>query len=183
MAAAERLFSEYGYHVVNSNQIAKEAGVSVGSFYSYFKDKKSLLLEILDSFYSRFRDTIFNLPGDIDPSTLPLKTAIRHYIQNTFSAFEIAPDFMRATYSMLYYDPDVQKLYKEGEKLEKEKIRELFHRAGDKISVKDKDAAVMVVYSATANIAHRLILLGLEMDKQRLIEELIEMLTAYLSKQ
>ena len=41
IAAAERLFSEKGYYNTNSKEIAKAANVSIGSFYSYFKDKKA----------------------------------------------------------------------------------------------------------------------------------------------
>lgn len=30
----------------SSNEIARQAGVSIGTFYSYFEDKRSLFLEI-----------------------------------------------------------------------------------------------------------------------------------------
>ena len=40
---AARLFAENGYYNTNSIKIAKEAGVPVGSFYTYFRDKKSPL--------------------------------------------------------------------------------------------------------------------------------------------
>ena len=46
--AAFQLFSQKGIHGTNSKEIAKKAGVSIGSFYSYFKNKKILLLEILE---------------------------------------------------------------------------------------------------------------------------------------
>src|ERR1051325_11287742 len=44
--AAIRLFQERGYEKTTSNDIASEAGVSVGSFYVYFNDKRQLLLTI-----------------------------------------------------------------------------------------------------------------------------------------
>src|SRR6185369_11631570 len=46
--AAIRLFQERGYEKTTSNDIASEAGVSVGSFYVYFTDKRQLLLTIFD---------------------------------------------------------------------------------------------------------------------------------------
>lgn len=39
---AQELFSEKGYYNTSSNDIVKAAGVSIGAFYSYFKDKKAL---------------------------------------------------------------------------------------------------------------------------------------------
>ena len=38
--AARVLFSRDGFNGTNAKEIAAEAGVSVGSFYAYFKDKK-----------------------------------------------------------------------------------------------------------------------------------------------
>ncbi len=44
--AARGLFSRKGFHGTNSKEIASAAGVSIGSFYSYFQDKKALFLEV-----------------------------------------------------------------------------------------------------------------------------------------
>ncbi|MCE1252432.1 MAG: TetR/AcrR family transcriptional regulator [Anaerolineae bacterium] len=40
MGAGEKLFIRDGFHNILADDIAREAGVSVGSFYSYFKDKR-----------------------------------------------------------------------------------------------------------------------------------------------
>lgn len=42
--AGIRLFCEKGYHHTNTNEIAKEAGVSTGIVYHYFQNKKSILM-------------------------------------------------------------------------------------------------------------------------------------------
>src|SRR5262245_24507811 len=55
--AAIKLFEERGYERTTSNDIAAEAGVSVGSFYVYFVDKRQLLLTIFD----RLADDLFNV--------------------------------------------------------------------------------------------------------------------------
>ena len=43
MRAAEQLFARDGYERVNSNQIARDAGVGVGTFYRHFEDKPALV--------------------------------------------------------------------------------------------------------------------------------------------
>ncbi len=44
--AAERLFARDGYDEVGTPQIAAEAGVSTGTFYRYYDDKKAIYLEV-----------------------------------------------------------------------------------------------------------------------------------------
>lgn len=45
--AAEKLFSRDGYDGAGTPEIAAEAGVSVGTVYRYFTDKKAIFLEVL----------------------------------------------------------------------------------------------------------------------------------------
>lgn len=46
--AGYKLFAEIGYHNTKTPDIAKEAGVSTGIVYDYFKDKRDILLDVLD---------------------------------------------------------------------------------------------------------------------------------------
>jgi AcrR family transcriptional regulator len=45
VAAAARLFNQFGYEGTDSNRIAEEAGYATGTFYKHFKDKKEIFLE------------------------------------------------------------------------------------------------------------------------------------------
>jgi TetR/AcrR family transcriptional regulator of autoinduction and epiphytic fitness len=47
LAAAERLFVERGYESVTADAIAAAAGVSTGTFYAYFGDKRDALVLLL----------------------------------------------------------------------------------------------------------------------------------------
>ena len=42
------LFCRQGYYKTNTAEIAKRAGVSVGVVYSYFQDKKDILMQVID---------------------------------------------------------------------------------------------------------------------------------------
>src|SRR5215467_262118 len=65
--AAVKLFQERGYEKTTSNDIAAAAGVSVGSFYVYFTDKRQLLLTIFD----RLGDELFkNIFDSLKPEHL-----------------------------------------------------------------------------------------------------------------
>lgn len=46
--AGYELFAEVGYFNTNTSEIAKKAGVSTGIVYGYFRDKRDILIEVLD---------------------------------------------------------------------------------------------------------------------------------------
>lgn len=52
--AGIKLFREKGFHYTNTNEIAKEAGVSTGIVYHYFEDKKAILLAAIDEIIPKF---------------------------------------------------------------------------------------------------------------------------------
>src|SRR5215475_9577012 len=83
--SAIRLFQERGYEKTTSNDIASEAGVSVGSFYVYFTDKRQLLLSIFD----RLADELFkNIFDGLKPEHLfdsDLRHKIRVAVANTIA--------------------------------------------------------------------------------------------------
>lgn len=56
--ASYELFSEVGYYGTNTADIAKHAGVSTGIVYSYFKDKRDILLYVLKIYVDKVAEPI-----------------------------------------------------------------------------------------------------------------------------
>ena len=56
---AYQLFMDNGYFNTSTVDIAKAAGLSVGVFYSYFADKKDILLVCLEQFEDYFMENIY----------------------------------------------------------------------------------------------------------------------------
>ena len=56
--AAEELFSQYGYHNTQIMDIVKAVGMSAGTFYNYFKDKRDLFAQLTRHNFSTFRTRI-----------------------------------------------------------------------------------------------------------------------------
>ncbi|WP_165212266.1 TetR/AcrR family transcriptional regulator [Streptococcus tangpeifui] len=56
---AKELFSEKVYFNVTTNEIAKTAGLSVGTLYSYFASKDDILITLLERYNHAFIDKIF----------------------------------------------------------------------------------------------------------------------------
>ena len=51
LAAATNMFANRGYEATSINQVARQAGVSIGALYSYFASKEDLFLAVVDSAY------------------------------------------------------------------------------------------------------------------------------------
>lgn len=49
LEAAERVFSERGYHATSIRDIAREAGFSVGGVYQFFPSKEALYVRVVES--------------------------------------------------------------------------------------------------------------------------------------
>ena len=53
-----KLFSEQGYYGTSMREVAKEAGISLGLTYNYFKNKEALLGEILSQHGERLQNFV-----------------------------------------------------------------------------------------------------------------------------
>ncbi|MBP5405372.1 MAG: TetR/AcrR family transcriptional regulator [Clostridia bacterium] len=80
--AGYKLFAEKGYFNTNTAEIAKEAGVSTGIVYGYFRDKRDILLEAMDIYLNNVFTPILSLLDDVTTPDFPfiLSRAIEHAV-------------------------------------------------------------------------------------------------------
>ncbi len=55
--AAHEVFKDTGYYGSSISEISRRCGVSMGTFYHYFKNKEQVFLELNDQIISRFMET------------------------------------------------------------------------------------------------------------------------------
>lgn len=108
--AGFELICENGYHNTNTAEIAKEAGVSTGIIYQYFKDKYDIFMEGLE----KYGDTIFfpmlkfdNNEFDINSFKDSMKNMINKYIKN----HKLSKTAHEEITSMIHSNPDVAKYF------------------------------------------------------------------------
>jgi len=58
--AAYEIFSKKGYKATGISEIAKQAGVAVGSFYNYYESKEAIFLDIYIDENNRVRQAMIN---------------------------------------------------------------------------------------------------------------------------
>lgn len=177
-AAARELFAAKGINGTSSNEIARHAGVSIGTFYSYYENKRGLFLEILREHLSTFVTDIYTLKPDY---SIDLRENIREHIRKAFSVFDQHPSFHKEALVLKFSDPDVKRLFDEVEEEQLDIISSIIgpycrNRKPGKLREASK-----VMHSAVENIAHSVKFLDSRLNKARLIDELTEMIFHYVS--
>jgi AcrR family transcriptional regulator len=61
LRAARKVFASHGYHDAKVDDIATQAGVAKGTFYLYFKDKRSIFVELVDALFERIAKAILRV--------------------------------------------------------------------------------------------------------------------------
>ena len=179
--SAFHLFAQKGIHGTNSKEIAEKARVSIGSFYSYFKNKKTLLLEMLEDYLDRHFLAIWKSVEKITVNEMG-RDDIKLIIEGVFEAYGISPEFHRQTHALRYSDQDINRVYERERSREITQIRYLLESNKNRMRVSDQEAAAIVIHNAVENVAHTAKFLGPKIDEKRLIEKLTDMINSFLLK-
>jgi AcrR family transcriptional regulator len=174
---ALNLFASKGINGTSSNEIARQAGVSIGTFYSYFENKRVLFLEIVKDHLETFITGVYMLKTD---ETISLRDNIREHIFKAFEVFDRHPSFHKEALVLKFSDRDVKRLFDEVEEEQLVIISNLVRpycksKAPDELKEISK-----VMHSAVESIAHAVKFLDSPLNKDRLINELTDMIYHYV---
>lgn len=104
--AGYELFSEVGYYGTNTAEIAKRAGVSTGIVYGYFKDKKDILICVLEIYLNEVYEPISAM---LDKLTSPVdyEKVIPHVLEATINTHKKKYKIHEALHSLAGSDSEV----------------------------------------------------------------------------
>lgn len=178
--AALKLFSQKGIHGTTANEITRKAGVATGSFYAYFKNKHTLLLEILEDFLNTTYMLIWKDLPAIDAANLT-RDNIRSIILQVFKAYDLAPLFMSQAFALRYTDPEVNRVFERERQREISQIMLLIESNKDRLNLNDPYATALILHNAVEHVAHTAKFMGGEIEESRLIDELANLIYSYFS--
>ena len=178
--AGLKLFSEKGFYKTNSKEIAREAGVSIGSFYIYFSDKKALFREVLVDYHRMIKNVLETIEIQEFVQTRNVKAFLHYLINTLIEAHNIYPQFHQEVAVMAQSDPDIAGIIENTKRESIEITKAMLFRWKDVLRIKDIDAAAIVVQTATEELVHTLIFSKSKVSGERIINELTEMLFRYL---
>jgi AcrR family transcriptional regulator len=178
--AGRKLFTQKGYHGTNSKEIAREAGVAVGSFYAYFKDKRSLFLELLKALKVRMFHN-----ADLDESIVQglrenPKSFFVRLLKALVSTHEEFREFHDQLMVMSTNDPEVKQMFDEWKLQSLERTRGVMTHVKDQLRVKDFEAAVRVVNITVLENVHLIDSKPEGVEQDALIIEVADLLCRYL---
>ena len=180
LKAGMELFSEKSYYKTNSKEIAKRAGVSIGSFYMYFSDKKELFKELLIDYHKKIKAVLKNIEIDRYIKSGKRREFLNYIVNKLIEAHDIYPEFHQEVNVMALTDPDFIKI-NENSKVESIKLtKAILFTWKDQLRIKDYDAAAVVVQTSIEEIVHSQMFSKRKAQSKKIIEELTDMLFRYL---
>jgi len=182
--AAIQLFEARGYERTTSNDVAAEAGVSVGSFYVYFSDKRQLLLTIFD----RLADELYkNIFDGLKPEHLfdsELRPRIRQAVANTIADKQKHSGLHRVISELVLKDEDFAARRKAVIDRSVAKLYELISLASKANLTWDIDAeaASFVVQRVVFDLSQDYAIGACEFDQDRAVDALTDMIYRFVFK-
>lgn len=183
MAAAMALFDEQGFQGTNAKQIASKAGVSVGTFYAYFKDKKAILLDVVNQHLADVDKSVFGEIEAMRQTGATGRAFMRRVIELGHQSHHHAPGLLRVMLALRYTDEDISRHVEMENEVLIKKLITLMESLGDSLRVTDLEAAARVIANAFEETMHSVAVFGDKMDRERLYDALADMTASYLFKE
>ncbi|MFE4857619.1 TetR/AcrR family transcriptional regulator [Streptomyces sp. NPDC056670] len=176
--AAARVFAEHGYAAGTTNRIAERARVSIGSLYQYYPNKDAILVELLTrhldagmAALSRHQD---------EPSPKSIEGVMRRQVRSAIENHRDDPQLLRVMFEQGPRAPELLA------RVAQHELRHIAHtrrllRGHPEVRVADLDVAARLVVSTVEMVVHRMMAGPGRIDIAHLEDELVTMLTRYLT--
>lgn len=177
MTAAEELFITRGYHGTDSKRISRHAGVSTGSFYSYFHDKKDVFIAVV---WERIQHTTAAMRAYIDSGDRSNNPREITSVLIALTMEHLSPELFREVTILKYHDPDVRNLQEKTTRMASELLVPLSKSLGNRLRVTDLEAGIEMIIIAAMEVVHTTTIFSQRVPRERIINELTDMVHRYL---
>ena len=155
--ASSEVFARLGFDAAQTSDIAKAAGVSVGTFYRYFGDKRQAFIEMTAIHLERIHlavtaDMTTDAFGE-SHTDAERRATIDQLLEVLFRHISEQPELHRVFHAMSLRDTDVAKLREDYERRARELLANLIRLIVPRERVPDPAAAARVVQIATQEVA------------------------------
>jgi AcrR family transcriptional regulator len=176
--AAAQVFAEHGYVAGTTNRIAEQAGLSIGSLYQYFPNKDAVLRALMDAHVDAGARLLIERLSDGLPERLD--DALRVFVRATIDNHRDNPRLHRVLFEEAPRAPAFLTRLHELEQVTVDAAAQLLERhpgvhAGGRLSAR-------MVVTTIESLVHRLITSPDPVDSQQLEDEIVILLTGYLSR-
>jgi len=153
-------FEETGFEETTTTEIARRAGLAVGSLYGYFHDKRAILLELLHGTVEEIAELVVR---ELDPENWrgpDLRRSVRSLVHRVVHAQTIRPGVQRILWERFFKDPDFRAAFLRIETRVRRALENLLARlrADGRVRISDPATAAFVIFTAIQWITVRLTL-------------------------
>lgn len=181
---AKSLFCDKGYHQTTTNEIAKEAGVSIGTVYSYFADKETILLDLLDQYNGYFLDIFQTI--DTDENATLFKESPQEWfhllVKKLVELHEPQVDFYRELEVLYYSNDKVAALMDNQNERVRAKTQELMDRYQENFAIEDTEIASLLAVDFVTALVDRIVFKSSPAHKDRILNFGVEAICQALSR-
>lgn len=182
LEAAVACFEARGFDEATTAQIAREAGVAVGTLYGYFTDKRAILLELLQE---NVEPVAIEVLRGLDPDAWRGRSArdcVRELVGMTLHSHRHHPGVQRILWERYFKDPDFRAHSEAIERRLRTALERTLEALRDegRVRVADDGVAAFVVQAAVQWISTRLELGNAHTDTDAALEALTDMITRFL---
>ena len=148
-----KLISKNGYHNTNTAEIAKEANVSTGIIYQYFKDKHDILIAGLDKYGN---DIFFpKINKNIKLTNYNITNTFKEIITEYINDHKVSQEAHEEIMAMVHIDDEVAKYYYEREMSLTYELADMLDSAGFKTN--DLKEKTHIIVGLIDNLCHEII--------------------------
>ncbi len=176
--AAMRLICEKGFFETTTNEIAKEARISIGSLYSYFADKDSILMELLERHHKHFSVVFESLETEENRALFErdrrewLKWLVCILVELHTSTRE----FGRELNALYYVKPEVAAIMDARNKKIRESVLDNMKEKQAGMKLDDLQAASVVVTDMVSALVDRIVFKQISSNKENILQTGVEMI-------
>lgn len=148
------LMCEKGYHNVTTIDIAKYAGVSTGIIYQYFKDKRDIFINGVNTYIESIMFPMLEIiSGKIDKETF--KKLLSRMIDKYIKLHNIKKEAHEELMAMSHLDEEISLIFKNKELLMTKRISEVLTESG--VATKNLDEKVHIIIGIIDNYCHEVV--------------------------
>ncbi len=179
--AAKNLFAEKGFENTNTNLIAGQSGLSIGSVYAHFTNKWEIFHTILEKFslevFEYLKESINNITKDRNT----LNEAIELLINGLYKAHMLNGQLNTEIAKFVLKDPKAGEIRSAWEQKMNQEIISLIAHFGNHVKIKNIEIAVTVIHRSAHEVFQYLYKNREHVDENAVLKEFVTMIQKYVA--
>jgi AcrR family transcriptional regulator len=152
--AAYKIFNQKGFSETNTVEIAQLAGISIGSLYSYYNDKKDIFIETINNYGEKILSSIKSKFEEI-PVGENIENIILNFMNINIESHNMSQRLHEEIMALSHLDQDIKNLfYMQRQRMIDEIIIQLKKR---NISFESEQEKMLIIYLSIDAICNEFI--------------------------